>query len=129
VQQPTLANGLTQAQQDSVDRARAYAQELQETVFKEILEAERKRKEEETKPPPGTVNPGLLGGKMDPRNASVMSRIYVGSINFELTEEHIHRVFSEFGTVRSVSMSKDPVSGRHKGFGFVEYEVPEAAAL
>ncbi|KAJ2579578.1 hypothetical protein EV177_010736, partial [Coemansia sp. RSA 1804] len=76
VQQPTLANGLTQAQQDSVDRARAYAQELQQTVFKEILEAERKRKEEETKPPPGTVNPGLLGGRMDPRNASVMSRIY-----------------------------------------------------
>ncbi|KAJ1805257.1 hypothetical protein LPJ56_005415, partial [Coemansia sp. RSA 2599] len=66
---------------------------------------------------------------MDARTLSVISRIYVGSINFELTEEHIHQVFSEFGAVRSVSMSKDPATGRHKGFGFVEYEVPEAAAL
>ncbi|KAI9502003.1 hypothetical protein BX070DRAFT_35335 [Coemansia spiralis] len=124
----TLANGLTREQQDRVDLARAYAQELQQTVFKDLLEAERKKKEEQSKPPPGTVNPGLLSG-LDPRNVSVMSRLYVGSINFELTDEHIHRVFSEFGPVRSVSMSKDPVSGRHKGFGFVEYDVPEAATL
>ncbi|KAI8318865.1 the first Two Rrm domains of Fir in the complex with Fbp Nbox peptide, partial [Martensiomyces pterosporus] len=58
-----------------------------------------------------------------------MSRVYVGSINFELTEEHIYKVFAEFGSVRSVSMSKDPATGRHKGFGFVEYDVPEAATL
>ncbi|KAJ2551172.1 hypothetical protein EV175_003790 [Coemansia sp. RSA 1933] len=126
--QTALANGLTQEQQECVARARAYAHELQQTVFKELLETERKLKEEEGKLPPGTVNPGLLGG-MDPRNASVMSRLYVGSINFDLTEDHIHRVFSEFGTVHSVSMSKDPMSGRHKGFGFVEYEVPEASSL
>ncbi|KAJ1798154.1 hypothetical protein LPJ59_002687 [Coemansia sp. RSA 2399] len=127
-QSATLANGLTQAQQDSVDRARAYAHELQQTVYKELLETERKLKEDEAKLPLGTVNPGLLSG-MDPRNASVMSRLYVGSINFDLTEEHIHRVFSEFGTVHSVSMSKDPMSGRHKGFGFVEFDVPEASSL
>ncbi|ORX70645.1 hypothetical protein DL89DRAFT_137213 [Linderina pennispora] len=58
-----------------------------------------------------------------------MSRIYVGSINFELTEEHIHRVFSEFGSISNVSMSKDAATGKHKGYGFVEYEIPEAAAL
>ncbi|KAJ2803231.1 hypothetical protein H4R20_002975 [Coemansia guatemalensis] len=126
--QALLASGLTQEQQESVERARAYAQELQETVFREILEAERKRKEEESRPAAGTLNPGLVGG-MDARNHSVMSRVYVGSINFELTEEHIHSVFAEFGSVRSVSMSKDPMTGRHKGFGFVEYDVPEAASL
>ncbi|KAJ2720278.1 hypothetical protein H4R23_004740 [Coemansia sp. Cherry 401B] len=123
-----LANGLTAEQQASVDRARAYAQELQDTVFKDVAEAERRRRAEESRPPPGTVNPGLLGG-VDARNLSVLSRLYVGSINFELTEEHLHRVFSEFGTVHSVSMSKDPATGRHKGYGFVEFEVPEAAML
>ncbi|KAJ2854295.1 hypothetical protein J3B02_002751, partial [Coemansia erecta] len=122
------SSGLTQEQQESVERALAYIQELQQTVFKDILDAEKKRREEENKLPLGTVNPGLLAG-MDARTLSVISRIYVGSINFELTDEHIHRVFSEFGPVRSVSMSKDPATGRHKGFGFVEYEVPEAAAL
>ncbi|KAJ2821111.1 hypothetical protein GGI24_004305, partial [Coemansia furcata] len=123
-----LPNGLTQAQQDSVDRALAYARELQQTVFKDILEEERQRSDEERKLPACTVNPGLLAG-VDMRNLSVMSRLYVGSINFELTEEHIQRVFSEFGSVSSVSMAKDPATGRHKGFGFVEYDVPEAATL
>ncbi|KAJ2083331.1 hypothetical protein H4R24_000891 [Coemansia sp. RSA 988] len=126
--QTLLDSGLTREQQESVERARAYAQELQQTVFQGVLEAERKRKEEESRPAAGTLNPGLVGG-MDARNHSVMSRVYVGSINFELTEEHIHSVFAEFGTVRSVSMSKDLMTGRHKGFGFVEYDVPEAASL
>ncbi|KAJ2745661.1 hypothetical protein GGI20_001986 [Coemansia sp. BCRC 34301] len=123
-----LPNGLTQAQQDCVDRALAYARELQQTVFKDILEDEKLRGDEERKLPAFTVNPGLLAG-VDMRNLSVMSRLYVGSINFELTEEHIQRVFSEFGSVSSVSMAKDPATGRHKGFGFVEYDVPEAATL
>ncbi|KAJ2228648.1 hypothetical protein IWW45_006521 [Coemansia sp. RSA 485] len=122
------SSGLTQEQQEGVGKALAYIQELQQTVFKDVLDAEKKRREEENKVPAGTVNPGLLAG-MDARTLSVISRIYVGSINFELTDEHIHRVFSEFGSVCSVSMSKDPATGRHKGFGFVEYEVPEAAAL
>ncbi|KAJ1884182.1 hypothetical protein LPJ71_009807, partial [Coemansia sp. S17] len=95
-----LPNGLTQAQQDGLDRALAYARELQQTVFKDIVEEERQRSDEERKLPACTVNPGLLAG-VDVRNLSVMSRLYVGSINFELTEEHIQRVFSEFGSVSS----------------------------
>ncbi|KAJ2779283.1 hypothetical protein H4R18_004091 [Coemansia javaensis] len=122
------AAGLTAEQRAGLERARAYAAELQQTVFKEIVEAERQRRQDESRPPAGTVNPGLMAG-MDARNHSLMSRVYVGSINFELTEEHIHRVFAEFGSVRSVSMSKDAATGRHKGFGFVEYDVPEAASL
>ncbi|KAJ2851961.1 hypothetical protein IWW36_000734 [Coemansia brasiliensis] len=121
-------SGLTAEQQGNVDRARAYAQELQDTVFKEIAEAEQQRRAEESQLAAGTVNPGLLAG-MDARDLSVMSRLYVGSMNFELTEEHVTRVFSEFGKVRSVSMAKDPATGRHKGFGFVEFVVPEAAML
>ncbi|KAI9481777.1 hypothetical protein LPJ78_003857 [Coemansia sp. RSA 989] len=117
-------SGLTAEQQGRVDRARAYAQELQETVFKEIAEAERRRIGQL---PLGMV-PGLAAG-MDARDLSVMSRLYVGSVNFELTEELVARAFSEFGQVRSVSMAKDAGSGRHKGFGFVEYYVPEAAML
>ncbi|KAJ1849798.1 hypothetical protein LPJ73_003659 [Coemansia sp. RSA 2703] len=122
------SNGLTAEQQEGLDKALAYIEELQQTVFKDIVDAEKKRREEEGKIPEGTVNPGLLAG-VDARALSIMSRLYVGSINFELTDEHINQVFSEFGPVRSVSMSKDPVSGRHKGYGFVEFEVPEAAAL
>jgi RNA recognition motif-containing protein len=58
-----------------------------------------------------------------------MSRIYVGSIHFEVREDVIRQAFLPFGPIRSITMSWDPSSKRHKGFGFVEFEIPEAAQL
>uniref|UniRef100_A0A914KJT8 RRM domain-containing protein n=1 Tax=Meloidogyne incognita TaxID=6306 RepID=A0A914KJT8_MELIC len=37
--------------------------------------------------------------------------------------------FSPFGPIKIVNMCRDPATGSHKGFAFVEYEVPEAAQL
>ena len=73
-------------------------------------------------------NPGLASG-IDPRSLSVLSRIYVGSINFELTEQHLRVVFGQFGAIKSVSMSLDALTGKHKGFCFIEFETPEGASL
>lgn len=58
-----------------------------------------------------------------------MSRIYVGSISFEIGEEEIRKTFSPFGPIKSVALSWDTVLQKHKGFAFVEFEVPEAASL
>ncbi|KAI9101966.1 hypothetical protein DFS34DRAFT_612210 [Phlyctochytrium arcticum] len=74
-------------------------------------------------------NSASLAASLGARSIAVMSRIYVGSINFELTDQDIKAVFSQFGFVRSVSMTMDPATAKHKGFCFVEYEVPEAAEL
>jgi len=46
--------------------------------------------------------------------------IYVGNINFKSTEEELQQFFEEYGTVSSVKIIKDNLSGRSKGFGFVE---------
>ncbi|OQV11918.1 Poly(U)-binding-splicing factor half pint [Hypsibius exemplaris] len=59
----------------------------------------------------------------------LMCRVYVGSISFELKEETIKVAFHPYGPIRSVNMSYDPVLNKHKGFAFVEYELPEAAQL
>ncbi|KAG0187468.1 Poly(U)-binding-splicing factor puf60 [Apophysomyces sp. BC1034] len=75
-----------------------------------------------------STNPHIASG-VDVRTLSVLSRIYVGSINFELNEMHLKAVFGQFGTIKSVSMSIDPVTMRHKGFCFIEFETPEAASL
>lgn len=56
-------------------------------------------------------------------------RIYVGSINFEIKEDTIKQAFLPFGPIKSVNLSWDPVTNKHKGFAFIEYEVPEAAQL
>lgn len=53
----------------------------------------------------------------------------MGSISFELQEESVRTAFETFGPIRSVNMSFDPVLQKHKGFAFVEYDMPEAAQL
>lgn len=55
--------------------------------------------------------------------------MYVGSISFELKEDTIRQAFLPFGPIKSINMSWDPVTQKHKGFAFVEYEIPEAAQL
>lgn len=60
---------------------------------------------------------------------SIMCRIYVGSINTDAREESIKQAFNAFGPIRSISMSWDPLTQKHKGFAFVEFETPEGAEL
>ncbi len=47
-------------------------------------------------------------------------RIYVGSLSTEITEEELRQEFEAFGKVESVNIITDKISGRPKGFGFVE---------
>ncbi len=47
-------------------------------------------------------------------------RIYVGSLPYEVTEEDLREEFGAFGEVASVNIITDRLSGRPKGFGFVE---------
>ncbi|XP_014597964.1 poly(U)-binding-splicing factor half pint isoform X4 [Polistes fuscatus] len=60
---------------------------------------------------------------------ALMCRVYVGSISFELKEDTIRQAFLPFGPIKSINMSWDPLTQKHKGFAFVEYEIPEAAQL
>jgi RNA recognition motif-containing protein len=46
--------------------------------------------------------------------------IYVGNLSFSATNEELQKMFSEFGTVASASVIQDKLSGRSRGFGFVE---------
>lgn len=51
----------------------------------------------------------------------VMS-IYVGNLNYEVTQEDLTEVFAEYGTVKRVHLPEDRETGRKRGFGFVEME-------
>lgn len=59
----------------------------------------------------------------------LMSRIYIGSINFELREETVRQAFTPFGSIKAVNMSWDSATMKHKGYAFIEYETAEAAQL
>lgn len=59
----------------------------------------------------------------------IFQRIYVGSVQFDITEKDLEMIFSQFGVVQRIDMMQDPVNRRHRGFGFIEFDTPEAAAL
>ncbi len=46
--------------------------------------------------------------------------IYVGSLSYDVTENELKDLFSEFGEVSSAKVIEDRETGRPKGFGFVE---------
>ncbi|MBW4631608.1 MAG: RNA-binding protein [Iphinoe sp. HA4291-MV1] len=57
--------------------------------------------------------------------------IYVGNLSYEVQEQNLRQVFSEYGTVKSVQLPTDRETGRVRGFAFVEMgtEAEEAAAI
>jgi RNA recognition motif-containing protein len=51
--------------------------------------------------------------------------IYVGNMNFNLKNEDLFNLFSQFGTVSTAKIIMDRETGRSKGFGFVEMDDEE----
>jgi len=54
-------------------------------------------------------------------------RLYVGGLPYSTTEEELRKHFEEAGTVESATVITDKMSGRSKGFGFVEMSTPDEA--
>jgi RNA recognition motif-containing protein len=55
------------------------------------------------------------------------TRLYVGNLPYSTTEGDLRRLFSQAGTVASVTMPVERETGRPRGFAFVEMTDPEAA--
>ena len=53
-------------------------------------------------------------------------KIFVGNLSFQTTESDLDGLFSPIGTVESVSIITDRMTGRSKGFGFVEMSDEDA---
>ncbi|MBI3495232.1 RNA-binding protein [Candidatus Berkelbacteria bacterium] len=54
-------------------------------------------------------------------------KLYVGSLSYDTTEESLKKAFEQAGTVESAMIIMDKMSGRSKGFGFVEMATDEEA--
>ena len=48
--------------------------------------------------------------------------IYVGNLSYEINQEDLNEVFTEYGTVKRVHIPTDRETGRPRGFAFVEME-------
>jgi RNA recognition motif-containing protein len=55
-----------------------------------------------------------------------MTKLYVGNLSFDATEDALRALFAQHGTVDSAKLISDRDTGRPRGFGFVE--MPNADA-
>ncbi len=55
------------------------------------------------------------------------TQLYVGNVNYRMTEDGLKQMFSEFGEVTSAKIVTDRETGRSKGFGFVEMADEDSA--
>ena len=47
------------------------------------------------------------------------TKLYVGNMSYDTTEEELRTLFAQAGTVTSVDLIKDRMTGRSKGFAFI----------
>lgn len=57
------------------------------------------------------------------------SKLYVGNLSFESTEDGIRAAFAPFGNVTDVHLPTDRETGRPRGFAFVTFSTEEESRL
>ncbi len=58
---------------------------------------------------------------------NMAKKLYVGNLSYDTTENSLKEAFSQAGAVESATIITDKMSGRSKGFGFVEMSTEEEA--
>ncbi|KAG6336663.1 hypothetical protein ID866_2410 [Astraeus odoratus] len=89
-------------------------------IMVQLTEAERNRLH------PGDGNLNLPPGVNTSHGAM---QLYVGSLHFNLTESDIRQVFEPFGDLEFVDLHRDPMTGRSKGYAFIQYKRGEDAKM
>uniref|UniRef100_UPI0037E7F085 poly(U)-binding-splicing factor PUF60a n=1 Tax=Semicossyphus pulcher TaxID=241346 RepID=UPI0037E7F085 len=126
---------LTPNQQEALQKAKKYA--MEQSIKSVLVKQTLAQQQQLTSLQMASLSMSL-GDALSPlqsvaaqrqRALAIMCRVYVGSIYYELGEDTIRQAFAPFGPIKSIDMSWDSVTMKHKGFAFVEYEMPEAAQL
>lgn len=58
---------------------------------------------------------------------AMAKKLYVGNLAYSVTSDQLQSLFGQHGTVTSATVISDRMSGRSKGFGFVEMSSDEEA--
>ena len=66
-------------------------------------------------------------GACTPTKKDRMKNIYVGNLDFNVSEDELRQAFAAYGQVDNVTILKDRDTGQPRGFGFVEMAYDEEA--
>jgi|ERR1051325_186080 RNA recognition motif-containing protein len=66
--------------------------------------------------------------KQSPGGSKIMNtKLFVGNLSFEVTENDLQDLFAAFGPVTDVNLMTDRETGRSRGFAFITMATPEGA--
>ncbi|VDP94150.1 unnamed protein product [Echinostoma caproni] len=102
-------------QREAIERAKKYA--MEQSIRAVLLKQTQSQQSQQ------------LNNMKKTQTVALLNRVYVGSISYDVKEEMLKQAFSVFGPIKTVSMSWDPATQKHKGFAFLEFEYPEGAHL
>ena len=57
------------------------------------------------------------------------AKLFVGNLSWNINDEQLEELFRPYGDVESARVITDRDSGRSRGFGFVELDVPDVAEV
>jgi len=99
-------------------------------VMVQYTEAERNRQANNNVPAAENANIVIPPGSDAHPNAPIpYNRLYIGSLNFNLTDADIRQVFQPFGPVEFVDLHRDQVTGKSKGYCFVQFRFLKDAVV
>ena len=56
-----------------------------------------------------------------------LNRLFVGNLSYQTMENDLREYFSQAGVVTTVNLMLDKVTGKSRGFAFIEYATAEEA--
>jgi cold-inducible RNA-binding protein len=56
------------------------------------------------------------------------AKLFVGNISYQTTEDDLRQYFAAAGSIASCSLMFDKITGKSRGFAFVEYASPQEAS-
>jgi cold-inducible RNA-binding protein len=57
------------------------------------------------------------------------SKLYVGNLSFDTTEESLRTTFGQFGSVTDVYVANDRETGRPRGFAFITFSTADESKV
>ena len=68
------------------------------------------------------------GSDAKPNAPIPYNRLYIGSLNFNLTDADVRQVFQPFGHVDVVDLHRDQLTGKSKGYCFVQCAIAKSCS-
>ena len=63
----------------------------------------------------------------DNQQAENKKKIFIGNLPFSVSQEQLEEIFVEYGEIVEANLITDRMTGRSKGFAFIEYADEESA--